>query len=70
MRWGEPSELTSLMSGGLIASGASGIGFSPSATTSAPVSTVSTPGMAFAAVVSIAAMRAWARVERTTTPWA
>jgi hypothetical protein len=68
MRWGEPSKLTSLMSGGLIASGASGIGFSPSATTSAPVSTACTPGIALAAVVSMAVMRACARTERTTTP--
>ena len=33
------------MSGGLIAAGMCGIGFSPSAITSAPVSTSSTPGI-------------------------
>ena len=60
--------LGSLMSGGLMAAGMCGTGFSPSATTSAPVSTSSTPGIARAADVSIAAMRAWPCGERTTQP--
>jgi hypothetical protein len=54
------------MSGGLMAAGMCGTGFSPSARTSAPVSTNSTPGIARAADVSIDTMRAWACGERTT----
>ena len=53
-----------------MAAGMCGTGFSPSARTSAPVSTVSTPGIARAAEVSIDTMRAWACGERTTQAWA
>ena len=55
------------MSGGLLAAGASGTGFSPSARTSAPVKTSKTPGILRADVPSIETMRAWACGERTTT---
>ncbi len=49
-----------------MAAGMCGTGFSPSAVTSAPVKTASTPGSARAADVSIATMRAWGWGERTT----
>ena len=47
--------------------GLCGIGLSPSATTSAPVSTASTPGIARAAAASIRSIRACACGERSTT---
>jgi hypothetical protein len=40
----------------------------PDACQSAPVSTASTPGAAFALAVSIDRMRAWACGERNTCP--
>ncbi len=67
-RCGEPSRFSNRMSGGLIACGMCGMGFSPSASTSAPVRTSSTPGILNAAAASIETMRAWACVERSTKP--
>jgi len=67
MNDGDPSALLSLMSTGLLVLTACGIGFSPSASMSRPVSTVSTPEERIAAATSIDPISACACGERTIT---
>ena len=64
---GVPPGPPSFMSYLVFGPGSCGTGFSPSAATSAPVKTPSTPGMASAVAVLMETMRAWGWGERTMT---